>query len=108
MITEYQYWRNGKPIPKGWTLAASLKNCHHGHHCILIKKVKNMSNHPRRSIVKNWPKYLKAFRVKHKLTQRQLADKLQISCRVVENWEGGQNTPAAILKLALKYLEITL
>lgn len=60
-----------------------------------------MSNHPRRSMVKDWPKYLKEYRVKYRLTQKKLADILQVSCRNVENWEEGIYNPPAYLKKAL-------
>lgn len=59
-------------------------------------------NHPRRSIVKDWPKYLKSYRAKKNITQAELADSLMISKRAVENWEGGINTPPPYLKLILK------
>lgn len=62
-------------------------------------------SHPRRSIVKDWPKYLRNYREANKITQAQLADKLMISKRAVENWEGGINTPPPYLKLILKIHE---
>ena len=114
MITTYKYLKHGQPIPKGWRLASKLEDTHHGKHAILIKRditqkrKVHMANHPRRSIIKDWPEYLKAFRKKYHLTQKQLADKLQVSCRVVENWEAGQNKPAAYLKKALKELSCEL
>lgn len=61
-----------------------------------------MKNHPNRNKIKNWPKYLKAYRASNNLTQKQLADKLQISLRNVENWESGISKPPAYLKKALK------
>lgn len=60
-----------------------------------------MKNHPNRSKIKNWPKHLKDFRAKHDLTQKQLANALQISLRNIENWEGGVSLPPAYLKKAL-------
>ncbi len=60
-----------------------------------------MTNHPRRTVVKNWPKYLKEYRSKNNLTQKQLADALQVSLRLIENWEEGINKPPAYLKKAL-------
>lgn len=63
-------------------------------------------NHPRRSIIKDWKKYLLEYRIRHNLTQKELADKLQISVRVVENWELGRNKPPAYLKKALTQLEM--
>lgn len=64
-----------------------------------------MANHPRRSIIKNWPEYLKQYRKTNKLTQKNLADKLQISIRTIENWEAGINKPAPYLKRALMDIE---
>lgn len=104
MITTYRYLRHGQPIPDGWRLAHDLNDTRHGHFATLIKQ-EIMSNHPRRNIIKNWPKYLKEFRVKHDLTQKSLADGLQISCRLVENWEEAINKPPAYLRKALQVLE---
>lgn len=58
-------------------------------------------NHPNRSKVNDWPRYLKEFRASHCFTQRQLANHLQTSLRNVENWEGGLTKPPAFLKKAL-------
>lgn len=63
-----------------------------------------MGNHPNRNRVNDWPEYLRKFRASHHLTQKQLADKLQIPARVVELWESGISTPAPYLKRALKDL----
>ncbi len=69
-----------------------------------------MGNHPNRSKVTNWPEYLRRFRQQYHMTQKQLADKLMISARTVENWEGGggdnepRREPAPYLKLALKWV----
>lgn len=57
-----------------------------------------MGNHPRRNIVHDWPEFLKKFRANHNLTQKNLADRLQISYRTLENWEAGINIPAPYLK----------
>lgn len=67
-----------------------------------------MSNHPNRSKINNWPKYLKAFRKEYNLTQKRLADRLQISSRTVENWEMGINPPPPYLEKALRQLECEL
>lgn len=48
---------------------------------------------------------MKKYRATHHLTQKQLADKLQVSLRLVENWEEGINKPAAFLKRALDNIE---
>lgn len=63
-----------------------------------------MGNHPRRSMVRDWPEFLKKFRASHELTQKNLADLLQIPCRTIENWESGINVPAPYLKRALQDL----
>lgn len=63
-----------------------------------------MTNHPNRNKVKNWPEYLKSFRKKHELTQKKLADLLQISQRNIENWEMGISKPHAYLKKAMESL----
>jgi DNA-binding transcriptional regulator YiaG len=60
-----------------------------------------MKNHPNRNKIKDWPKHLKAFRAKHKLTQKQLANALQISLRNIENWEADFSKPPAYLRKAL-------
>jgi transcriptional regulator with XRE-family HTH domain len=64
-----------------------------------------MGNHPNRNKVTDWPEFLKGFRASHSLTQKDLADKLQISARNVENWESGFSKPPAYLKRALLDLE---
>lgn len=64
-----------------------------------------MTSHPNRSKVRDWPGHLRAFRASHDLTQRELADKLMVSQRLVENWEGGVNVPPPYLKIALQELE---
>lgn len=64
-----------------------------------------MGNHPNRSRIKDWPAHLRAFRVRHNLTQAQLADRLMVSARLVENWEADVNSPPAYLKIALQALE---
>lgn len=99
-ITYYRYLPHGKPIPKGWRLANDLSNTRHGNFAVLI-----MANHPRRNIIKNWPKFLREYRAKNMLTQKMLADHLQVSHRLVENWEAGTNKPPAYLRKALEQLE---
>lgn len=64
-----------------------------------------MGNHPNRTKVIDWPGFLREFRLRHNLTQKALADKLQISARNVENWESGFSKPPAYLKRALLNLE---
>ena len=60
-----------------------------------------MTNHPSRGRVKDWPTYLKAFRSRHGLTQRRLADLLPTMLRNVENWEAKDSRPPDFLKAAL-------
>ncbi len=64
-----------------------------------------MTNHPNRNKVRDWPKLLKEFRRDHGLSQSDLADRLQISKRNVENWEEGTNVPPSYLKKALNDIE---
>ena len=61
-------------------------------------------NHPNRSKVKDWPAHIKAFRERHGLTQRQLAEKLPAAITSVEDWERGKYKPSAYLKRALRDL----
>jgi len=64
-----------------------------------------MANHPNRSKITDWPDFLNQFRSIHQLTQKQLADKLMVSARVVENWEQGISEPPAYLKLAIQFIK---
>lgn len=64
-----------------------------------------MANHPNRSRVKDWPKFLKEFRASRGMTQKQLADALQVSTRAVESWEMGINNPPQYLKKALSTIK---
>lgn len=52
----------------------------------------------------NWPQALKAYRKLHGLTQKTLAEKLQVSKRAVEQWEDGTNNPPGYLMYALQAL----
>jgi len=61
-----------------------------------------MKNHPNRTKVRDWPRYLKEYRDRHGLTQIELANLLQVSARNVQNWEEGLATPPAYLKRALE------
>jgi DNA-binding transcriptional regulator YiaG len=63
-----------------------------------------MKNHPNRSKVNDWPKFLKEFRASRGMTQRQLANALQTSLRNIENWESGLANPPQYLKKALSTL----
>lgn len=66
-----------------------------------------MTNHPNRSI-KSWPDYLRAFRIKHSMTQADMAKALQVSKRSIEEWEGGRTTPSPFLLRALNDIELEL
>ncbi len=61
-----------------------------------------MTSHPNRGRVRDWASYLKAFRERHGLDRRQLADLLMIPARTVETWENEERNPAPYLKLALR------
>jgi transcriptional regulator with XRE-family HTH domain len=50
------------------------------------------------------PAELKAFRARHGLSQAALAERLGMSRRGVEGWEGGVRTPPSYLSLALAHL----
>ena len=60
--------------------------------------------HPNRNKVRDWPEFLASFRASHDLSQKQLADKLQISARTVQDWEYGRGQPAPYLRLELQQL----
>jgi DNA-binding transcriptional regulator YiaG len=51
-----------------------------------------------------WARELKAFRKKHRLSQKQLAAKLPAGLRTVEDWERGKRKPPDILRRALRDL----
>ena len=63
-----------------------------------------MTAHPNRNKVRDWSGYLKRYRDQHDLTQSDLADRLMVSKRLVENWEERINHPPPYLKLALEYI----
>lgn len=48
---------------------------------------------------------VKQFRIEHKLTQKQLAEKLGKSIRTITNWEAGTRNPEYSDKLALERIE---
>lgn len=50
----------------------------------------------------DWPMLLRAFRKKHDLMQKELAQKLKTKLRNIENWEQGKSTPPPYLKAALE------
>ena len=54
----------------------------------------------------SWPRILRAFRKKHKLTQKRLAELLPTtSKRNLQDWEQGIHMPPRYLKRALRDLE---
>ncbi len=55
--------------------------------------------------IKDWPEKVRAFRERHAITQAELAQKLGVSKRCVEQWEGGQRKPMFYLILALYWLD---
>lgn len=65
-----------------------------------------MGNHPNRAKIKHWSEHLKRFRSTHNLSQKQLADALMVSVRLVENWEENINRPPAYLKHALTQIAL--
>jgi DNA-binding transcriptional regulator YiaG len=53
----------------------------------------------------HWPRIIRQFRKRHKLTQKQLASLLPTtSKRNVQDWEQGCHKPPAFLKRALRDL----
>ena len=63
-----------------------------------------------RTTVTDWPTFLRTFRKRHGLTQKQLAEKLSdngrnVGLRTVQHWEDGDRTPTPYLKRALRDLQ---
>lgn len=56
----------------------------------------------------DWPAILRAFRVKHRLSQDAFAKHLKCDKRTVQHWEAGHRTPISFLSLALDGLVIKL
>lgn len=63
-----------------------------------------MGNHPNRNKVKDWPAYLIKIRTQNNLTQKELADYLQIPLSKFVCYENGLLTPEPYLKKALSGL----
>lgn len=61
-------------------------------------------NHPNRGQVRDWPAYIKLFRVRHDLSQIKLAEHLRVDETTVQRWESGESTPKPYLKRALRDL----
>ena len=65
-------------------------------------------NHPNRGKIKDWSAYIKAFRARHGLTQKQLAERLPAAQTSVEDWERDECKPSDYLKRALRDLALEL
>jgi transcriptional regulator with XRE-family HTH domain len=67
-------------------------------------------NHPHRARIKDWAYYVRRFRERHGLTQKQLADLLtsgqetRVRESTVQRWEYGDRKPPPYLKRALRDL----
>lgn len=55
-------------------------------------------------MIKNLPEKLKALRVKYGYSQRQVAEKINVSPAIVSAYETGERTPSTEVLLALSYL----
>lgn len=55
-------------------------------------------------MIKDLPVKLKALRIKYGYSQKQVADKLQISLSIVSGYETGERTPSTDVLLSLSYL----
>ncbi len=55
-------------------------------------------------MIKDLPVKLKALRIKYGYSQKQVADKLQISLSIVSWYETGERTPSTDVLLSLSYL----
>ena len=47
---------------------------------------------------------IKQYRIDHKLTQKQLAEKLVVTIRTIQHWEAGKRTPHPSIYLLLDSL----
>lgn len=47
---------------------------------------------------------IKQYRIDHKLTQKQLAEKLAVTIRTIQHWEAGKRTPHPSIYLLLASL----
>jgi transcriptional regulator with XRE-family HTH domain len=65
-------------------------------------------NHPQRHVIKDWASYVRRFRERHGLTQKELADLLTsgqetpVRESTVQRWEYGVPIPPPYLKRALR------
>lgn len=68
-----------------------------------------MPNHPNRSWRNRWENdpagFCREYRKRHNLTQKRLAELLNIHVRRIENLEQGEVSPDALLPRALRDLE---
>ena len=55
-------------------------------------------------MIKDLPNKLKSLRNKYGYSQKQVADKLEISPSIVSGYETGERTPSTEILLALSYL----
>lgn len=55
-------------------------------------------------MIKELPQKLKELRVANNLTQKAVADKLNLSASIVSGYETGERTPSTEILLALSYL----
>lgn len=55
-------------------------------------------------MINGLPKKLKELRIKYGFSQKQVADKLQVSPSIVSGYETGERTPSTEVLLALSYL----
>lgn len=55
-------------------------------------------------MIKGLPERLKALRTKHGYSQKQIADRLNISPSIVSSYETGERTPSTDVLLKLSYL----
>ena len=55
-------------------------------------------------MIKDLPIKLKDLRIKHGLSQKQVADKLNLSPSIISGYETGERTPSVENILALSYL----
>lgn len=55
-------------------------------------------------MIKDLPEKLKALRVKYGYSQRQVAEKINVSPAIISSYETGERTPSTETLLALSYL----
>jgi DNA-binding transcriptional regulator YiaG len=75
----------------------------------MTRSKRRQKNQPSDGKTLDWPACLRAFRLRHGLTQARLAELLKnIPVRTVEGWEQGEFTPPPYLELALAYISTKL